>query len=94
MEQPVPNSTITSVPATTTSVLLSSPGWMRPWVGIYNNSLTADLYIALFPTSSPTAFTCKLAPQGYYEVPLKYTGPVSGVWSAADGSALVTELTY
>lgn len=94
MEQPLPNSLITPFPASVTSTVFSTAGWMRPWVSVYNNSSSADLYLALGPTASNTSFTCKIAPQGYYEVPLKYTGPVSGVWSSASGSALVTELSY
>lgn len=94
MEQPLPNSTITSYPSSVTSAVFSEATWQRPWAAVYNNSATADLYLALASEASNLAFTCKLAPQGYYEIPNKYTGPISGVWSAVDGAALVTELKY
>jgi hypothetical protein len=94
MEQPTPNSKIIYVPSSVTSVTLSDPRMSRPWVAVYNNSATATLFISLSSTAATNSFTCKVAPQGYYEVPARYTGPVSGVWSAADGAALVTELSY
>lgn len=94
MEQPLPNSTVTQIISTTSSVILSSPSKDRPWAAVYNNASSASLYLKLGNNASNSSFTCIVAPQGYYEVPLKYTGPVSGAWSAVDGYAMVTELTY
>jgi len=94
MEQPLPNSSVTQVLATTSSIVLSSPSKDRPWASVYNNASSASLYLKLGLDASSSSFTCIVAPQGYYEVPHKYTGPVSGTWSAVDGYAMVTELTY
>lgn len=94
MEQPLPNSVVTQVLATTSSVTLSAPSKDRPWASVYNNASSASLYLKLGTAASSSSFTCIIAPQGYYEVPLRYTGPVSGAWSAVDGYAMVTELTY
>lgn len=94
MEQPMPNWTVTSVPSNTSSVTLSAAGWERPWASVFNNATSADLYLKLGLSASPSSFTCKVAAQGYYEIPQKYTGPISGAWSAVDGEALVTELKY
>jgi hypothetical protein len=60
---------------------------------IYNDS-TAALFILLSnATSSATVYTIKVAAGGYYEVPFTYTGVIKGIWTAANGSARVTEFT-
>ena len=43
--------------------------------------------------ASTSAFTARVSAGGYYEVPFTYTGAISGIWDAANGSALVRELT-
>lgn len=58
------------------------------------NDSTAILYLLVASgTSSTTNYTVKLAPGAYYEVPLNYVGIIKGIWSAANGSARVTEWT-
>lgn len=85
-------SAITSVTASVTTVTLKALNASRRGLSVYNNS-TADLYLKLGATASTTSFTVKVLAGGYYEVPFNYTGVVDGIWSAANGSALVTEIT-
>lgn len=82
----------TAVPAATSSTSLLAANSSRKGATIWNNS-TAVLYVELGSTASATAYTAKLESGGYYEVPYSYTGAISGIWSAANGNALVRELT-
>jgi hypothetical protein len=59
---------------------------------IYNDG-TANLFVKLGTTASTTSFTVRVLSQGYYEVPFGYTGAIDGIWSVANGSARITELT-
>lgn len=60
---------------------------------IYNDS-AAILYLLLgVGTATSSNFTVQVPPNGYYELPFSYAGPVRGVWSSATGSARVTEYT-
>lgn len=84
--------TITSVAAsvTTTSILASNTS--RRGATIVNDGL-AVLYIACAGTASTTAFTYKLQAGAAVNLDFNYTGAVSGIWSAALGSARITEFT-
>lgn len=58
----------------------------------YNDS-TANLYLKWGSTASTTSFTVLIPPSGYYEFPQPlYKGAVDGIWSAANGSARLTEM--
>jgi len=61
---------------------------------IYNES-TAILYLAFGPAASLTAYTVQIPANGYFELPgpAIYTGVISGIWSAANGFARITELS-
>lgn len=82
--------TPTSVTASATSVTVLAANSSRKGATIWNSS-TATLYLDLDSSASSTDYASKLDPGGYYEVPFGYTGIVSGIWSAANGSALVRE---
>ncbi|MDM9580917.1 hypothetical protein [Nostoc sp. GT001] len=86
----------TSTPATVassaTSVTILAANSSRKGATIWNDS-TANLFIEFGATAATNAFTAKLSAGGYFEVPFNYTGVISGIWSAANGSALVRELT-
>lgn len=84
--------TPTSVTASTTNVVLLAANSVRKGTTIWNNS-TANLYVELGATASTSAFTARVGAGGYYEIPFTYTGVISGIWDAANGSALVRELT-
>lgn len=95
-------STTTVVEASQVSQTLLAANTSRRGCTVYNNG-TSDLYLKLGANASSTDFTLIVAPGGYYEVPFKWRGVVSGVWPSAlagtgtgtyaDGEALVTELT-
>jgi hypothetical protein len=90
----VPSSTssVTSVAASATNVTLLASNTNRVMATIFNDG-NAQLYVKLGTTASTTSFTVKIAANGYYELPYKYTGQIDGIWSAANGSARITELT-
>lgn len=85
-------STLTSVAASATTVSLLASNTARKGAVITNDS-TAILYLALSSSSSLTAFSFKLFPNSAFVLDTLYTGAISGIWSAASGSARITELT-
>lgn len=82
----------TNVTAAATSNTIMAANSNRKGGTIWNNS-TARLYLELGASASLTVFTAILEAGGYYEVPFNYTGTISGIWTAANGNALVRELT-
>jgi hypothetical protein len=86
--------TQTNVVSTTGSVTLLASNTSRLGAMVFNNS-TSPLYVLLKTggTVSTTAFTNQIASSGYYEVPFGFTGALIGIWSSANGTACVTELT-
>ncbi|MDZ8096785.1 MAG: hypothetical protein RMZ42_33325, partial [Nostoc sp. DedQUE05] len=85
-------STPTTVASSTSSQTILAANSNRKGATIWNDS-TAILYLEFGATAATNAFTAKLLAGGYYEVPFHYTGVISGIWSAANGNALVRELT-
>jgi hypothetical protein len=89
-------SVLSSVAASVTSVTVLAANASRLGATVFNDS-TATLYLAFSASAaSTTAYTVQLAAGGYYELPnsgLAYVGAMTGIWSAANGSARVTELT-
>lgn len=86
---------VTSVAAATSSTQLLPANMDRVHASVFNNS-TAVLYLLWGTgTASPTNFTLKIPPAGFYELPrvAPFVGVVQGVWAAANGAALVTEAT-
>ncbi len=88
--------TQTSVASSATSVTIIARNAMRKGVSIANTS-TAILYLRLDESggaaTATTAHTVQMASNTYYEVPYGYTGPITGIWASANGSANVTEYT-
>ena len=82
--------TTTSVAAAITSTQLLAANTNRKSLTIYNNSL-ATLYVGFGATVSPTTFALKVGSNTLWEEPTDYDGPVFGVWSFANGNALITE---
>lgn len=88
-----PNSDVTSVSASITSVTLLIANTDRKGATFYNDS-TSALYLKLGDTASSTSFTLKMAPHSYFEMPLPcYTGVIDGIWVSVDGAVSVTEFT-
>lgn len=85
------DSTPTTVASSITSETILAANSNRKGATIWNDS-TAILYLEIGATAATNAFTAKLFASGYYEVPFHYTGVISGIWSAANGNALVREL--
>lgn len=85
-------STASTVAASATSVTVLAANSNRKGATIWNDS-TANLFIDFDSSASISDFAVKIAAGGYFELPFNYTGVISGIWSAANGSALVRELT-
>lgn len=82
--------TVTRVAASITAVTLLATDMNRAQAIIYNET-TAKLYVKLGTGASVTDYTLPVAGGGgYYEVPIRYLGPVSGIWDAATGFAQIT----
>lgn len=76
--------------ATGGTVLASNAA--RKGASVYNFS-TATLYLAMGTAASSASFSVAMASNSYFEVPFNYTGILTGQWTAANGSAHVTEVT-
>jgi len=79
--------------ATDAQILASNTS--RLGAAVYNDS-SAILYLGVGTTTVTTSnYTCKLFPNGYFEVPAGFTGELRGLWATDpnDGGAKVTELT-
>jgi hypothetical protein len=88
-----PSTSVTSsVAGSTSSVVLLPSNSSRLGATVYNDS-TALLYVKLGATASTMDYTIKMFPLSYYEVPYGYTGEIDGIWSVANGSARIDELT-
>lgn len=74
--------------AATVDLLAMKP--TRNQASVYNES-TAILYIKFGTGASATDYTLPIAGGGYYELPVRYTGIVTGVWVTANGFAQMTE---
>lgn len=86
--------TTTSVASSTTSVLLLAANANRRGLSIYNES-TAILRISNSNPATNGNHFATLQPGGFYAEDLQAftTGAIHGIWSAANGSAQVRELT-
>ena len=84
--------TLSNVAASATSVTLLASNSARRAATIYNDS-TQKLYVKLGATASTTSFTVILFAQSFMDVPGYYQGIIDGIWSSANGSARVTEIT-
>lgn len=82
--------TPSEVDASIASVELLAANTNRKGATIWNNS-AAQLHLELGAIASQTAFTARLEPNGYYEVPFGYTGEIAGIWTAANGKAHIRE---
>lgn len=83
--------TTTTVAASTTSVPLLAPNANRKGLTVYNNSPLATLFVGFGTTVTTSDFAVKISPSTTWECPQDYDGPLSGIWSAANGNAKVTE---
>jgi len=92
VSQTASTSSVTSVSGSASSVQLLAANTTRKGGTLYNDS-TAILYLKLGTTASTTSFTVRILSNGYYELPISYTGRIDGIWASATGAARITELT-
>jgi len=86
-------STLTNVSDTAVSTTLLASNASRLGATIYNDS-TETLFVKFGAAASSSSFTAKVFPDGYFEIPKRYTGIIDGIWAAdAAGAARMTELT-
>lgn len=88
------NATLSSVASSATTVVLSAANPNRKGWYVFNDS-TAILYLAFAATASLSSYTVQIPANTFYEMPPEpvYTGTISGIWSAANGNARITELS-
>ena len=86
-------STTSSVPFSLTNVNLLPTNLNRLGATIYNESSSGFLYIKLGAVASATSYTTRLLPLDYYEIPFGYTGQIDAIWTSANGTARIDELT-
>lgn len=84
--------TLTSVSLTTSTQVLLAANSSRKGFMIFNDSLNM-LFVAFAATASTTAFSTKIQAGGAFDADIAYTGIISGIASAASGSARITEFT-
>jgi len=94
------NGNQTSVVSSASSVTILGINTSRVGFVVYNDS-TQILFLLIANTvagsavsaASSTNYTVQVASQGYFESPVNfvYTGPVFGIWAAANGNARITE---
>lgn len=83
---------VRAVSASTVSAVLVPENPGRRLCTITNDS-TATLYLAFSPVASTSLYIAKLGSGAMFAVeePAAYLGPISGVWDAATGSAVIAE---
>lgn len=89
-----PGTSVTSsVPFSLTNVNLLPTNLNRLGATVYNESSSGFLYIKLGATASAASYTIRLLPLDYYEIPFGYTGQIDAIWTSANGTARIDELT-
>lgn len=87
------DATVTAVAASVTAVTLFVGTGQVAYRSVYNDS-TSTLYLKYGSSSSTALYTAQVQPQGFYDIPGSiYTGLVTGIWLAANGSAMCTEVS-
>lgn len=81
----------TSIPASVTVVELLEANPNRKTASFQCAVGSAVLYLKTADDASATDHTVFLFAGDFYELNIPYTGVISGIWSAAAGSVLVTE---
>lgn len=80
----------TRVTSSATAVTLLAANSSRNQATIYNES-TSTLYVKFGSGASATDYTLPVTGSGYYELPVRYVGIITGIWTIANGFAQVTE---
>lgn len=86
------SATLTNVGAQISNLTLIANNVNRKGLILYNDS-TAVLYLKFGSVASTTSFTYYVEGGATLELPtVTYTGQIDGIWSAANGTARITEL--
>lgn len=85
-------SAVTSVSISITNATVLALNVNRIGATFYNDG-TADVYLKLGATASTTIFTVKIVPDGYYELPFRYSGIIDAITLSGSTNLRVTELT-
>jgi hypothetical protein len=91
-DAPATAATVASVAAAVADTTLLAANASRMGASVANAS-TAILYLKLGTGASAASYTVRMTPNAYYEVPFGYSGQINGYWAAANGAALVTQVT-
>lgn len=91
MPTPSATPTLTNVAASVTSVTVLASNAARLGAVILNDS-TSQVFLKYGTTASATSFAVRLGAGETLEID-QYTGRIDGIWTVANGSARVTELT-
>lgn len=87
------NATLTQVASSASSVTILAANANRHQFIVYNQG-SKILYLAFHSSASLTAYTVQVPSNTMYESSLNgYTGIVTGIWNAANGTAVITEIT-
>lgn len=85
--------TVTSVASAASNKVILAANTNRKAVIFMNNS-TAILYLKYGGAATTANFSIKIAAGGTYEMSqYAYLGEIDGIWAAANGAVLVTEMT-
>lgn len=92
--QPIISTTATpsTQAASITSVELLPANPARKGAQFWNAS-PSTLFVKLGGVATATDYSFQMGTGDYYEVPFGYTGAIGGIWQAASGNVLITELT-
>lgn len=94
IEVPAATAVVTAVPAAVVTTTLLVANAARRGAAFFNSSPAAFLFLKLGAGGTSASFTVRIGPQGFYEIQSPgFTGIITGEWSVAVGSCLVTELT-
>ena len=91
-DAPATAATVASVAAAVADTTLLAANASRMGASVFNAS-TAILYLNLGTGASAASYTVRMTPNAYYEIPFGYSGQINGYWAAANGAALVTQVT-
>jgi hypothetical protein len=84
---------MTSVAASTSSVIALASNANRVGASFYNDSSSLCFLAFSATTASNTAFSIRLMPNSFTDLSVDYTGQCNAIWSTATGSLRVTEWT-
>lgn len=94
VEERPSTSVTTEVPASLSSLTVLPANVFRLGATVFNDA-NRVMFLKLGPDAATDDFTVRVDENDYYEIPFRWTGEVSAIWSGGglQGDARVTELT-